>query len=153
MTNRCSGLLALSLCGTSVAYGKETEHLGRQAKSISSHEHVRAKSAGGFMFLTSLTPYHSPPRRQRESGMNGCPLWSSLDLPVHKSNLWLSGKHLGALKILETGKLLVGHLYKIGMTATDWVHAVITCGSPCGTFRWCLSGTQHCWWRAGELAS
>lgn len=33
MTNRCGGLLAPYLCGTSVASGKEIEYLGRHNES------------------------------------------------------------------------------------------------------------------------
>lgn len=41
-TNRCSGLLASSPCGNSVAPGKETEHLGKCAEPLRSGGNMKA---------------------------------------------------------------------------------------------------------------
>ena len=59
-TNRCSGLLASSLCGTSVAPGKEMEHLGRHAETPRPYGPMIARVARLFMLLLSLNIHQLP---------------------------------------------------------------------------------------------
>lgn len=63
-TNRCGGLLASSLCGNSVAPGKEMEHLGKHAEPLTSGGHMIAvlmREFMSFMFLNILNIHQPPP--------------------------------------------------------------------------------------------
>lgn len=60
-TNRCSGLLASSICGNSVAPGKETEHLGKRAEPLRSGGNMIAVLTREFMSFMSLNIHQTPP--------------------------------------------------------------------------------------------
>lgn len=61
MTNRCSGLLASSLWGNSVAPGKEMEHLGKHAEPLMSGGHMIAVLMREFMSFMFLNIHQTPP--------------------------------------------------------------------------------------------
>lgn len=95
-TNRCSGLLASSLCGTSAAPRKEMEHLGRHSEPPRPYRHTIVLLVRGFMFFVSLNSHQTPHwgdghglQRKYGSVMNGSPLWSCLGFPPLKPGLHL----------------------------------------------------------------
>lgn len=123
-TNRCSGLWASSLCGTSVAPRKEMEHLGGHTEPLRPYGHMIAVLARGFMFFMSLN-IHQPPQwghshwhwRDRGPERNGSPPWSSLCFLPLKPGLQLPWEALESPE--DAAYRGTEHLDTMRLTAVD----------------------------------
>lgn len=111
-TSRCSGLLASSLCGSSVAPRKQVKHLGRHAEPLQtpgvydSYTSERIYILYALEYLPNRTGETVMDVRESTGQWRMDPLSGVLWTACHSSQPWnCLGKHVGALQMLPMGEL------------------------------------------------